>query len=511
MIIFPENSHLKMQQISLDKTLTILISSIEATATCTCCNTTAVHIHSRYQRRLKDLPVSGYPVTLLVEVRRFFCQNPTCPRKTFAEAFLPLARRSAQTTNRLQISLQQLGLALGAEAGARIGTRLGLPSSPTTLLRLLRQVQVPPSVAPATIIGIDDWAYKRRQHYGTLICDLETGKPLELLPDRTVETVSAWLEQHPEIEIISRDRGSEYATAAQKGAPQARQVADRWHILHNLTESVSTLFARIRAELNASVPTKKENESSPAHLVRQAHYQELLTLSQQGLSPEQIAPLVGVSERSVYRWLTQSTVPSWHHRVRSHSVLDPYQSYLLKRWQEGCHKGSVLCRELNARGYQGSERAVYRYLTFLQGHSSPQELPPTRVPVLSSKRVTWLLVKPSSELDEEEQHDLSLLRQISKTADIAYQLVQAFGQMVRERKGERLEQWLESVHESALPELQAFAAGIQRDKAAVQAGLTLPYSNGLLEGQINRLKLIKRSMYGRAKFDLLRLRVLSAC
>ena len=511
MIIFPENSHLKMQQLSLEKTLSILISSTEVTATCTCCDTTAVHIHSRYQRRLKDLPISGYPVTLLVEVRRFFCQNPSCPRKTFAEAFLPLARRSAQTTTRLQTSLQHLGLALGAEAGVRMGTRLGLPSSPTTLLRLIRHMQVPPSVAPAKIVGVDDWAYKRRRHYGTLICDLETGKPLELLPDRTVQTVSAWFEQHPEIQIISRDRWSEYATAAQKGAPQATQVADRWHILHNLTESVSPLFPRIRAELNSSVPTKKENESSPAHLVRQAQYQELLTLSRQGLTPEQIAPFVGVSERSVYRWLTQATVPSWHHHVRSRGVIDEYQGYLLKRWQEGCHKGSVLCRELKAQGYQGSERAVYRYLTFLQGQSSPQELPQTLVPVLSSKRMTWLLVKPSSELDEQEQHDLSLLRQMSETADTAYPLVQAFGQMVRERKGEHLDQWLESVHESALPELQTFAAGIQRDKAAVQAGLTLPYSNGLLEGQINRLKLIKRSMYGRAKFDLLRVRVLSAC
>lgn len=328
-----------------------------------------------------------------------------------------------------------------------------------------------------------------------------------MLLDRTVQTVSTWFEQHPELEIISRDRWSEYATAAQQGAPQATQVADRWHILHNLTESVSALFPRIRAELNSSAPPK---EASPAQIARQAQYQELVTFSEQGLTPEQIAPLVGLSERAVYRWLTQATAPSWNHRARSQSVLDPYQAYLLKRWQEGCHKGSVLYRELKVRGYQGSERAVYRYLAFLRAQSSPQQLPQALMPVLSSKRMTWLLVKPCADLDEEEQRALSTLRQASDTVETAYPLIQDFGRMVRERQGEQLDQWLEAVDASALSEVQTFAAGIQRDKAAVHAGLTFPYSNGLLEGQINRLKLIKRSMYGRANFDLLRLQVLSA-
>ena len=510
MIIFPENTHLQVELLTLDEILTVVISSTETSAICTYCGTTATHLHSHYQRQLSDVPVSGYPVKLLVEVRRFFCRNSSCPRKTFAEAFLPLAKRFAQRTNRLQTALQHLGLALGAEAGARLGARLGLAASPSSLLRLLRRVKLPASTSPARHIGLDDWAYKRQRRYGTLICDLDTGKPLDMLPDRTVQTVSTWLQAHPEIEIISRDRWSEYATAAQKGAPQARQVADRWHVLHNLTESVSALFPRIRAELNPPGATSTGKEPSSAHLARKLQYQELLTLSEQGLSPEQIAPLVGLSERTVYRWLSQANAPSWHHHARSSSVIDPYQAYLLKRWQEGCRKGSVLCRELKAQGYRGSERAVYRYLSFLNMQSVPLELPKALLPALSSKRTTWLLVKEPSELDEEEQQALSTLRQASATAEVVYHLVQDFGQMVRLRQGERLDEWLKKGEASAIPELQTFAAGIQRDKAAVQAGLTLPYSNGLLEGHVNRLKLIKRSMYGRAKFDLLRLRVLSS-
>jgi transposase len=329
MILFPENSHLKIEQFTREKTLTIVISSTESTAVCTYCGTTATHIHSHYQRRFSDLPVSGSPVKLLVEVRRFFCQNPSCSRKTFAEAFVSLAQRYAQRTNRFQSSLQELGIALGGEAGARLGARLGLPSSPASVLRLLRKIKLPASPSPARKVGLDDWAYKRRRRYGTLICDLDTGKPLDLLPDRTVQTVSTWLQEHPEIEIISRDRWSEYATAAQQGAPQARQVADRWHLLHNLTESVSTLFARLRAELTSSGPPTKEKQPASA---RQQQYQELQAFLQQGLRPEQIAPLLGLSERTVYRWLAHGKVPSWHHHARSNSVMDPYQAYVIKRW-----------------------------------------------------------------------------------------------------------------------------------------------------------------------------------
>ncbi len=510
MILFPENTHLKIEQVSQEKTLTVLIRSTEATSTCTYCGIIATQIHSRYRRHLSDFPVSGYPVTVRIEVRRFFCRHPSCPRKTFAETLEPFAGRYAQRTNRLQEQLQQLGLDLGAQVGAKTAVRLGLASSPSSLLRLIRQAKASCPAQPATCIGIDDWAYKRRRSYGTLICDLETGKPLDLLPDRTVQTVSTWLKAHPQIKIISRDRWSEYATAAQKAAPQAIQVADRWHLLHNLTASVATVFPRIRAEVTPAGPIKKENKPSSAQQARQQQYQELEALSQQGLGPQQMAPAVGLSERTVYRWLTQASAPSRRHHTRSSSVIDPYQAYLLKRWQEGCRKGSVLCRELKAQGYQGSERAVYRYLTFLQEQAVSQELPTVGLPVLSSKKTPWLLVKEACRLDEEEQEALTTLRQTSTTADVIYPLVQDFGYMVRQRQGERLDEWLASVEASTIPELQTFAAGIQRDKAAVQAGLTFPYSNGLLEGHVNRLKLIKRSMYGRANFDLLRLRVLSA-
>lgn len=215
MILLPNDSHLPIEQIQLDSTITITLLSTLSTVVCSSCGRTAEHVHSRYQRTLSDLPTGGQPVRLAVEVRRFFCQNAACPRKTFAEALPTLARPHAQRTVRLQAALQSLGLTLGGKAGARLGNQLGMPASADSLLRLIRRAQ-PPTKVTARAIGIDDWAYKRRLRYGTMICDLETGKVVDLLADRSVQTVSTWLHQHPEVEIISRDRWSQYATAVQK-------------------------------------------------------------------------------------------------------------------------------------------------------------------------------------------------------------------------------------------------------------------------------------------------------
>lgn len=532
MILLPENVNLSIEQILVDETVTVMLRSQLLTATCPSCGQESLRIHSRYQRKPRDLPVSGRSVRLIIAVRRFFCDKASCPRQTFVEQVPSLLRPHAQCTLRLQLTLQQLGLALGGKAGARLGHELGLPSSPDSLLRLVRQAK-PPAEKAAKFVGIDDWAYKRRLHYGTLICDLETRRPLDLLPDRSVQTVCTWFQQHPEVEVISRDRWSEYATAAQKGAPQAVQVADRWHLLNNLVEAVTQLLARHRsrvrqttADANDGQALTEEGEAatglaeppravSASFAQRQDQYAHIQALHQRGLPPAQIASGVGLSERTVYRWLARGAAPHRRHHSRGRSVIDPYKAYVLKRWQEGCRKGSQLCQELKARGYQGSERAVYRYLTFLQETLLPAEQTATngatKPEPFSAKQAVWLLVRQPEELDELQQQELVRLCQASPQIEQTYHLTQSFRSMLRQRQGEeRLDGWLQEASRSDLPELKPFVAGIQRDKAAVQAGLSLPYSNGPVEGHINRLKLIKRSMYGRANFDLLRQRVLWA-
>ncbi|MBO0794523.1 MAG: ISL3 family transposase, partial [Ktedonobacteraceae bacterium] len=449
-------------------------------------------------------------------------------------------------TLRLQETLREMGFVLGGEAGARLGKHLSLPASPDTLLRLVKRTELPTASAPR-VVGIDDWSWKRRLRYGTLICDLESGRPIEVLPDREVETVSAWFESHPTVEIVSRDRSSEYATAIKKGAPQALQVADRWHLGKNLAGSVETLLARCRAEIRRALqaqatPEQEREETAPTleeerrpprsrsvklaqegrRAQKRDRYTQVVEFHQQGLKATDIASRIGIGERTVYRWLGHGTFPEARRRRRRPSLIDPYENYVLNWWQEGNRNGAQLYRELTARGYTGSAKAMYHYLTTLRiprSHASklsasrPREhkrVPslPTPLENFSAQRATWLFMGQPEKLNERQQEELALIRQASPTTEIAYCLAQAFMHMIREHTGQQLDTWLSSVEVSHLPEFESFARGIHQDKMAVLAGLTLPWSNGPLEGHINRLKLLKRSMYGRAKLPLLRARML---
>jgi transposase len=551
MTILPDLSDLVIEQVSITHDVTVTVRAACPTASCPCCGTISKRIQSRYTRTLRDLPASGRPVHLIVHVRRFFCQESTCVRKNFAERFPSLTLPRVKFTLRLQETLRQMGFALGGEAGARLGKLLSIPGSPDTLLRLIKRTELPPASSPR-VVGRDDWSWKRRLRYGTLICDLERSRPIDVLPDRSVETVSAWFENHPTVEIVSRDRSSEYAAAIRKGAPQALQVADRWHIGKNLAESVTTLLARCRAEIRRALqvqamPEQEQKETEPVpeeerrpprvprsrsvELARKGRrdqkldrYAQVVELQHQGLRAADIASRVGIGERTVHRWLRNGSFPEARRRRRRPSLIDPYERYVLTWWQEGNRNGLQLYRELTSRGYKGSSKAMYNYLATLrtpQARSSKslpskprgrESIPslPAQLENFSAQRATWLFMCQPEKLDEMQQKELALIRQASPSAATTYYLAQAFMKMIREHTGHQLDTWLSSVEASHLPELESFARGIQQDKAAVFAGLTLPWSNGLLEGHVNRLKLIKRSMYGRAKLHLLRQRVLKS-
>lgn len=545
MTILPNLSDLVIEHISVTNDVTVTVSAASPTAACPCCGTISKRVQSRYTRTLRDLPASGRLVHLIVRVRRFFCQERTCARRIFAERFPALTLPRVHFTLRLQETLRELGFALGGEAGAHLGKQLSIPGSPETILRLVKGAPLPVACAPR-VVGLDDWCWKRRLRYGTLICDLESGRPIAVLPDRSVATVAAWFENHPAVEIVSRDRSSEFAAAIAKGAPQALQVADRWHLGKNLADSVSTLLARCRAEIRhglhvQAMPEQERAEAEPlpdegkrparsrgvelARAGRRAQkldrYTQVVDLHQQGLRAATIASRVGIGERTVHRWLQSGAFPEARRRRRRPSLIDPYERSVLTWWQAGNRNGSQLYRALIARGYQGSPRAMYRYLATLRTPQADaavtplkprerQSLPSSPAPLdnFSAQRATWLLVCQPDQLDERQQAELALIRQASPSAETAYRLAQAFMQMMREQTGHQLDAWLSEGEASHLPEFESFARGIQQDKAAVLAGLTLPWSQGSLEGHVNRLKLIKRSMYGRAKLPLLRARVL---
>jgi len=546
MTIIPDLSDLVIEQVSITNEVTITVRAAAPTAPCPCCEVVSKRIQSRYTRTLRDLPASGRPVHLVLQVRRFYCQERTCVRKIFAERFPALTLPRVTFTLRLQEALREIGFEQGGEAGARLGKKLSYPGSPDTILRLVKRAELPAAASPR-VVGLDDWSWKRRLRYGTLICDLESHRPIEVLADRSVETVADWFQKHPSVEVVSRDRSSEYAAAIKKGAPQAMEVADRWHLGKNVVESVSALLARCRAEIRRGVQVQAwpvqeraetevvlEEEKRPARsrheeqvrLARRAQkldrYEQVLELRDQGLTTAEIGSRIGISGRTVQRWLAHGSFPEPRRRRRRPSLIDPYERYVLQWWQAGNRNGLQLYRELTAQGFKGSAKAMYRYLARLRTpQRSSVESPssqlhmrkgiltqPAPLEHFSAQRATWLFVCQPADLDETQQQELAAIRQASPSAEAAYRLAQGFMQMIRERSGHQLDAWLSEAQSSCLPEFKSIARGIQQDKAAVFAGLTLPWSNGPLEGHVNRLKLLKRSMYGRAKLPLLRARVL---
>jgi transposase len=541
MIIFPDLPEIQVEEVEVAEEITLTLRTTSPTASCPSCGTASSRIQSRYTRTLHDLPAAGHPICLMLHVRRFFCKKSTCAQKIFVERLPELCHPHAQRTKRLQKALCELGLKEGGQAGADTGSELGFSGSRDTILRLLHQSQRP-ALQESHVIGLDDWAWKRRQRYGTLICDLERGVPIDVLPDRTVETVSAWLKEHPTIDTVSRDGSSEYASAIKKGAPQAREVSDRWHVVKNLAGCVSVLLASCLAQLRraevvaaASVEPVEQPSGEPAsyqrtraerrahqarQAERQARYEQITALHNQGMKSAEIAAVVGMAERTVRHWLSRGDIPYSGPRKPRSSPLDPYKTYLLERWHQGCRSGAQLERELRAKGYKGSQKAIYRCLASLElfvsspsrrssaSASSETESQPNPLLALSAPQATWLFFRKEEELKADEQENLRQLRQASPDLETAYQLVKDFLHMVRELTGERLEEWLDKVEASHLQAFQSFVTGVQQDKDAVLAGLTLAWSNGPVEGQVNRLKLIKRSMYGQADLDLLKRRVL---
>ena len=290
----------------------------------------------------------------------------------------------------------------------------------------------------------------------------------------------------------------------------------------NLAACVSVQLARTLAQLRRGeerrpAQTQAVQQAQQARQAeRMARYEHILELQKQGMKSGEIARTLGMSQRTLQRWIAAGNIPYARRKRQRARLIDPYKTYLLKRWHQGCHKGAQLERELRAKGYKGSGRAMYRYLQTLEpigfsirkrGSASAMSQPNPLL-ALSTQQATWLFFRRPEDLKAEEQETLRQLRQASPHLETAYQLVKEFLHMVRERTGEQLDTWLKAVKASHLEAFQTFVTGVQKDRDAVLAGLTLPWSNGPLEGHVNRLKLIKRSMYGRAEFDLLKLRVL---
>jgi transposase len=484
------------------------VRSLHKERACPKCGTISRRVHSRYSRRLADLPMSGRIVQFVVLARRFRCDAELCVRRIFAERFGadvlgPWARRTA----RLDHIVHHLALALGGRPAAGFARRLMIPVSNDTLLRVIRRCGTP-NFAPPTAIGIDDWAWRRNQRYGTLVCDLERHKTIALLPDREPATAEAWLAGQPQVAIVARDRGGGYALAAQKALPHAIQVADRWHLLENASraflDAVSKSMLQIRTTIgattiNPALLTAAERIQYKGYLRREETNAAILELSKCGATIKEIVRTTGFSRGLVRKVLRGQRSDVF--RVRE-SSLEAYLPWLDDQWSAGVHSGAKLWRQLKRQGFRGCLRVVSEWAARRRRAEKVDARALARTP--SARTIARLLTIGRDQLSKAETVTVAAIETGAPTLVEARDVIANFKTMIRTRLPGDLDPWLERACSSLVA---SFANGVAKDIRAIRAAISLPWSNGETEGQITKLKLVKRQMYGRGKLDPLETRV----
>ncbi|MDR3376066.1 MAG: ISL3 family transposase [Ancalomicrobiaceae bacterium] len=478
---------------------------------CPRCGAPSGRIHSRYVRTVLDLPCSGRKVRLCVSTRRFMCISGPCSQKIFAERFGDdvLPPRGRRTT-RLDCLVHHLGLALGGRPAASFAKRLMLPVSKDTLLRVIRRRARVPS-EPLAVVGIDDWAYRRNCRYGTIVCDLERRRIVKLLPDREAATVASFLANHQTIKVLSRDRGGGYGEAGTKALPGAVQVADRWHLMENASscflDAVRKSMRDIRAAIGATIINPKlltaaERLQYQGFLRREDNNAAILALHSDGLPIKEIARRLGHSRglvRKVVRGLRTDVF-----RTRE-STLDSCLPDLEAEWAGGCRNGTELWRRLKARGFRGSLRVVTEWATRRRRTERATDQQLQKVP--SARTLARMMTIGRDHLTKADTVTIAAIETKVPALQAARNLIDRFHAVIRTKAVADLDPWIEAASESLLA---SFAKGIASDRDAVGAAIKEPWSNGQTEGQVNKLKVVKRQMYGRAKIDLLEARLIGA-
>jgi transposase len=539
-VLFPHLAGLRVHRVEDAGVAVMIAASCRAdSACCPRCGLESARVHGGYARTVADGAAGGRPVLIILQVRRFRCRNPQCPAVTFAEQAAGLSERYRRRSVPLLAMLAGFGLELAGRAAARLAGTLGIAVHPATVLRLVAAVPDPQVAAAPDVLGVDDFALAKGYVYGTVLVDMRTGDVVDLLPDREAATLQAWLTAHPGAGIICRDRAGNYAEGARAGAPDAIQVADRWHLWHNLAEYAGKTVAGHRGCLkdqpgdadghDVPGPAGRPEQEPPGQAeggqvppdgfldacgrerrlvirTRQRHA-EIHQRLDAGESLSAISRVTGLDRKTVQRFARAGSAGELLGKATSReSKLDEFKPYLHQRWNEGVTDAAALHAELQQRGWAGSEQTIRRYVRpFRQAPAAPGPAPA----VPKTRQITrWLLTRPDH-LQPGEQAQIQAIRARCPHIDALAGHVTAFAEMMTARTGSRdLETWLAAVEADEQAGLRSFAAGIRNDQQAVINGLTLAWNSGKVEGTVNKIKMIKRQMYGRAGFDLLRKRVI---
>lgn len=496
---------------------------------CPRCGLQSRRRHGWGHRRLQDLPAHGSAVTVDLRVCRWRCSCPACPCGTFSDQETSLARPFARRTSRVAMISNHIGHAAGGRPAERLLHRLGIRISDDTVIRQMLHASRD-NAPPPRVIGIDDWSWRKSQTYGTIVIDLERRTVVDILEDRNVDTCTAWLNRHPQVEVISRDRCGLYAQAARQGAPQALQVADRFHIVQNLRMAIEEQMNLHGRATGRALLSDADNISAASHLLRSrlAHrksreeiFATIHALHKQGFSCSEIQRRTGFRRRSVAKWLAYEKPPD-----RRRATLKPtspwyFEEVLNQCWRDGIRTGSALFQMIGDLGYEGSLTHLQRLLagwrraekqTFNHTNMVTQTLEPVRDPetghAISPVIAAALCIKPRGKLSPDQARKVGALKAGSPAFATMRSLAMRFKGILRGRQADPLDRWIDDAIDTNLVPIMRFARTLHRDIDAVRNAIELPWSNGQAEGQINRLKTLKRAMYGRAGPELLRARML---
>lgn len=531
-LLFPQLAGLKVYRIEdTGDAVVISASCVSSSECCPACGSPSARVHGGYSRTVADGAAGGRPVLIILRVLRFLCLDPSCPKATFAMQADGLTSRYCRRSVSLTGMLTGFGLELAGRAGARLAARLGIAVHSSTILRLIAALPEREAATAPEILGIDDFALRKGHVYGTVLVNMDTGDVVDMLPDREAATVEAWLKAHPGAAVICRDRAGAYAEAASAGAPDAIQVADRWHMWHNLAEYANKAVTRHRGclltaghragageeeagtgqEPAGTVPPDAFQDEGgrerPLAARTRARYADIRARLDAGHSQAEISRATGLARPTVRRFARAGSAEELLGGTARGSRLDEFKPYLCRRWNEGARDGAALHAELQKRGWTGSARTVRRYLAQFREPGTAPSAPPA---VPKARQITRLLLTRPDHLEPGEQEQLAAIRAGCPHIDALAGHITAFAEMMDELTGAaHLDPWLAAVEAAdGQPELRSFATGIRIDKEAVLNGLTLPCSSGRVEGIVNKVKAVKRQMYGRASFTLLRKRII---
>jgi transposase len=465
---------------------------------CPGCGTETSRVHGYHERLAADVPVDGRRVLVRVRVRRMRCPVPGCPRQTFREQVPGVLDRYQRRTTRLTGQVSAVARELAGRAGARLLPALGILVSRHTALRVLLRIPLPAIAVPA-VLGIDDFALRRGQVYASVLIDAETGRRVDVLPGRTAGLVGEWLRGHPGVQVVCRDGSGAYGEAVRRALPAAVQVSDRWHLWHGLAEAVQKEVAAhsacwAAAPLQAGQRTEEKLE----------RWQQIHDLLSKGTSLRECARRLDLSLSTVKRY-ARADRPGRLQRARQYrpTLVDPYRDHLRKRRAEEPGVPVLqLLREIRELGYQGSRSLLVQYIA--QGRADADR------PHLSPRRATRLLLTRPDALTASQQETLTGLTAACPEMTALASLVRSFATLLtpHPRNARRLQKWITAARTASLPHVHAFTRGLDLDSQAATAAFTLPHHNGRTEGVNTKTKMIKRQMYGRAGFTLLRHRIL---